>query len=611
MGSLWVEVTQGPLAHERFAIDGGLTLGRGEDGAKSLGGDPELSRQHVHFQLAAGGEQLIVEDLESANGTFVNGERIDRPAVLKVGDSIEVGGTTLAVRGDQQTQLRERDSFQPTAVSSAAGLAGGPATPVADPPRAPVAPPAPPSGPPVPPVGAPVPSVPRRGEPRRPPRIVPVLVGLLVLAVAGLIAALLTRTSSSSANEAPYNGTAYVVSNRASPGANSVLAYRYLNGNLSPIRLREYLTGGTGGAKGMLLANDGEGQIATNSSKTLLFAVNQGSDSIAAFHIASDGTLSPVNGSPFNSRGTAPVSLAVTGNTLAVVNKAVDDIRNLKSVPASVATFKINGDGSLSPVGQPAVLSPMSSPSEALLDPSGHILFVPELFTGTMRSFTLGPEGAFRQADASMITAAQASFRPPPGPPPGVSAPSGGPPPGAPTAPPGAPPGFGMQGFAAHPTAPYIYGSLTLTGELVVYSYTSEGKLTFARGVPIRGGIGSCWAAVTPDGRYLYIAETFSDTVAAFDLSDPSNPRYIQTLQLHGMGNVFNIRVDPSSGKQLFVLTARNVMSPLTSNQLHVLRIESNGQLFEATNPVDVPVDTNAGSLGLGAPFGLIVLPHE
>jgi len=44
----------------------------------------------AHCQLSAGAAELEVLDLESTNGTFVNGARVTR-AVLKTGDTLGVG----------------------------------------------------------------------------------------------------------------------------------------------------------------------------------------------------------------------------------------------------------------------------------------------------------------------------------------------------------------------------------------------------------------------------------------------------------------------------------------------------------------------------------------
>ena len=50
----------------------------------------------VHCRLTAGATELEVVDLESTNGTFVNGERTDR-AMLKDGDRLGVGRVRAAI----------------------------------------------------------------------------------------------------------------------------------------------------------------------------------------------------------------------------------------------------------------------------------------------------------------------------------------------------------------------------------------------------------------------------------------------------------------------------------------------------------------------------------
>ena len=50
----------------------------------------------LHCRLTAGAAELEVVDLGSTNGTFVNGERVDR-AALKVGDRLGVGRVELEV----------------------------------------------------------------------------------------------------------------------------------------------------------------------------------------------------------------------------------------------------------------------------------------------------------------------------------------------------------------------------------------------------------------------------------------------------------------------------------------------------------------------------------
>jgi len=74
-----------------------LVLGRDAPGDARLGGDPELSRQHLRVSRFDG-DRLLVEDLKSTNGTFVNGGEVAGPTVVGAEDAIWLGTTTLLVQ---------------------------------------------------------------------------------------------------------------------------------------------------------------------------------------------------------------------------------------------------------------------------------------------------------------------------------------------------------------------------------------------------------------------------------------------------------------------------------------------------------------------------------
>jgi ABC-type multidrug transport system ATPase subunit len=71
-----------------------LTLGRGADNGLVLD-DPLVSRHHALVEL---GEQARLRDLDSFNGTYVNGERVTSVA-LRDGDLVVVGAQTLVWDG--------------------------------------------------------------------------------------------------------------------------------------------------------------------------------------------------------------------------------------------------------------------------------------------------------------------------------------------------------------------------------------------------------------------------------------------------------------------------------------------------------------------------------
>jgi pSer/pThr/pTyr-binding forkhead associated (FHA) protein len=91
------EVVAGRAIGMSILIDDELLIGRHADGAGRLADDEEISRSHARISLDRSGF-CAIEDLGSTNGTFVNGLRINGPQTLSVGDTIELGGTTLVVR---------------------------------------------------------------------------------------------------------------------------------------------------------------------------------------------------------------------------------------------------------------------------------------------------------------------------------------------------------------------------------------------------------------------------------------------------------------------------------------------------------------------------------
>src|SRR5206468_9616445 len=66
-----------------------VSIGRGED-MDIVIDNVSVSRRQARIQLAGDG-RWIVEDLSSANGTFLNGERLAAPTPLTRGDELSFG----------------------------------------------------------------------------------------------------------------------------------------------------------------------------------------------------------------------------------------------------------------------------------------------------------------------------------------------------------------------------------------------------------------------------------------------------------------------------------------------------------------------------------------
>src|SRR4030067_751958 len=118
----------GPAPGKTFAIEKS-ELFFGRDVANEVFiNDAEVSRRHARLTVQSSG--YILEDLGSTNGTFVNGQRLTGPRVLRLGDMIMLG--------ENVSLVFEMASYDPNAT-----MVSAPGTVVAPQPPPIVAPPAP------------------------------------------------------------------------------------------------------------------------------------------------------------------------------------------------------------------------------------------------------------------------------------------------------------------------------------------------------------------------------------------------------------------------------------------------------------------------------------
>lgn len=130
----YLTIHKGPNAGSTYPLPGSsITLGRRADNDIVID-DPMVSRHHARITWK--GNAFLLEDLGSANGTWVNDVRITRPAPLRSGDLIGLSQEVLLVFSDQP----QADETMHEA--SARGIS----VPVAVPPSPPPAPPAARSG---------------------------------------------------------------------------------------------------------------------------------------------------------------------------------------------------------------------------------------------------------------------------------------------------------------------------------------------------------------------------------------------------------------------------------------------------------------------------------
>jgi pSer/pThr/pTyr-binding forkhead associated (FHA) protein len=89
-------VERGPRAGLTYVLGNGETVAGRSDDVEIFLGDVTVSRHHARFVVDDDG--LVVEDLRSTNGTYVNAERHDT-ARLEPGDEVIIGKFHLVVAG--------------------------------------------------------------------------------------------------------------------------------------------------------------------------------------------------------------------------------------------------------------------------------------------------------------------------------------------------------------------------------------------------------------------------------------------------------------------------------------------------------------------------------
>ena len=92
--ALLVDAGPAELKGVRVPLDTVVTIGRSPEADITIA-DSFVSNRHARVTPSAGGP--IVEDLDSTNGTVVNGARISAPTTLRKGDALSLGDVVLKV----------------------------------------------------------------------------------------------------------------------------------------------------------------------------------------------------------------------------------------------------------------------------------------------------------------------------------------------------------------------------------------------------------------------------------------------------------------------------------------------------------------------------------
>ncbi|ERI06342.1 FHA domain-containing protein [Atopobium sp. oral taxon 810] len=95
--AIWtVSVEKGPSNLRGLSVDilGPVVMGRSPSSDIVID-EPFVSATHARYTLQ--GPALVLEDLQSTNGTLVNGHPVDQPVTLRDEDEVQVGDAIMRI----------------------------------------------------------------------------------------------------------------------------------------------------------------------------------------------------------------------------------------------------------------------------------------------------------------------------------------------------------------------------------------------------------------------------------------------------------------------------------------------------------------------------------
>jgi 6-phosphogluconolactonase len=271
--------------------------------------------------------------------------------------------------------------------------------------------------------------------------------------------------------QAQLTGT-FVYTNNNPSGPNSISAFLVgANGALTQVSGSPFPTRGTGSGASLYASN----RITATIVGNFLFASNPGSDSISAFSInLTTGALTAVPGSPFvtgsGAADTSGISLAAAPNGQFLFSG--------NSVDGTISAFSIGPTGALTPVsGSP--FSAGGNPDGINVTPNGQFLAVALYSIGSVAMFNIGPNGSLSAVPGSPFSA-----------------------------------GSGVTYVDINCGSNLLFASEASDGPTIVTveAIGTNGALSPISGSPFSfGGTNSNVGVLSPDGKFLYVSNQFSN----------------------------------------------------------------------------------------------------
>lgn len=354
----------------------------------------------------------------------------------------------------------------------------------------------------------------------------------------------------------------YLLDNDAS--RNSVAVYRRSHdGALMPLVGSPFNAGGKG-----LSGGDIDEQGAIRVAGKYILAVNPGSDTIAVFEKTPRGLLH-VEGSPFSSQGSTPLSLTVHGNLVYVANQAAE-FANPQSLP-NITGFRLMEDGKLIPLPDSTVTLPKGmGPAQVEISQNGKLLVASAGFQADggdgsrIYTFRVMPDGKLMAGENSPIK------------------PEGS---------------TGTVGFSINPAGDHIFVSTFKNSGVVVFQVNPETAAVRQHGMPVSNDQrAACWTALTKDGRTLYVGNFVSNSISVYDVTAEGQLTLLGSVPRRGATNKDTKDIELSNdGQYLYAVGSGE-------RQISIFHIESNRLLTElpvGQSPIVLSTGQNVTGLAI------------
>ncbi len=277
--------------------------------------------------------------------------------------------------------------------------------------------------------------------------------------------------------------------------------------------------------------------ISLDTQNQILYAINNQSNDISTFSISpTTGVLTGLHTNPgYPTSGTGGILPVGPGNPLGGLSVLVDPqapnfvYAGSDSVPPAglVDLFTASAGGVLS-APTPTVAG--NDPLYMTIDPTGTLLFAPELFDNDIWVYGISVAGA-------LTPVAGAPF---------PNTPAGG-------------AASGPAAVAVSPTARYLYVAGLYNATVTAYAYDDSGTLTalapaytFGTGTGTGGFTPGDGLAIDPTGRFLYVTSPVDNTVTQYAISAQTGLLTVVGTPVATGAGPSDAKIDPS-GHYLYV----------------------------------------------------------